>query len=97
MDISCPLACLCFSAGETVINFNQLRAFHEVARNQGFSAAARALCVTQPAVTSHIRGLESSLGVRLFRRTPREDSRPRIWEVTAGCVTQRARAAAEKP
>lgn len=54
-----------------MINFNQLRAFHEVARQQGFSAAARALCVTQPAVTSHVRGLEASLGVRLFKRRGR--------------------------
>lgn len=54
-----------------MINFNQLRAFHEVARLQNFSAAARALHVTQPAVTSHVRGLETSLGVRLFRRRGR--------------------------
>jgi len=54
-----------------VINFNQLRAFHEVARHQSFSAAARALHVTQPAVTTHVRGLETSLGVRLFRRRGR--------------------------
>jgi DNA-binding transcriptional LysR family regulator len=55
-----------------VINFNQLRAFHEAARLQNFSAAARSLRVTQPAVTAHVRALESSLGVRLFRRRGRK-------------------------
>lgn len=54
-----------------MINFNQLRAFHEAARLQNFSAAARALRVTQPAVTAHVRALETSLGVRLFRRRGR--------------------------
>lgn len=54
-----------------MINFNQLRAFHEAARLQSFSAAARALHVTQPAITSHVRALEASLGVRLFRRRGR--------------------------
>lgn len=55
-----------------MINFNQLRAFHEAARLQNFSAAARALRVTQPAVTAHVRALEESLGVRLFRRRGRK-------------------------
>ncbi|GAB4251429.1 MAG: selenium metabolism-associated LysR family transcriptional regulator [Thermoleophilia bacterium] len=51
-----------------MINFNQLRAFHEAAKTLNFSTAARNLHVTQPAVTAHIRALEDSLGVRLFRR-----------------------------
>jgi DNA-binding transcriptional LysR family regulator len=58
--------------GGGVINFNQLRAFHEAARLQNFSAAARSLRVTQPAVTAHVRALETSLGVRLFRRRGRK-------------------------
>lgn len=50
------------------MNFNQMRAFHAVAMEGGFSAAAKALGVTQPAVTVQIRGLETELGVRLFLR-----------------------------
>lgn len=54
-----------------MINFNQLRAFHEAARTQNFSVAARNLHVTQPAVTAHIRSLEDALGVKLFRKRGR--------------------------
>ena len=54
-----------------MINFNQLRAFHEAAKSQNFSAAARSLHVSQPAVTAHIRALEESLGVKLFRKRGR--------------------------
>jgi DNA-binding transcriptional LysR family regulator len=54
-----------------MINFNQLRAFHEAAKTQNFSVAARNLHVTQPAVTSHVRALEESLGVKLFRKRGR--------------------------
>jgi DNA-binding transcriptional LysR family regulator len=54
-----------------MLNFNQLRAFHEAARTQNFSTAARNLHVTQPAVTAHIRALEESLGVKLFRKRGR--------------------------
>lgn len=50
------------------MNFNQMRAFHAVAAEGGFSAAAKSLRVTQPAVTVQIRGLEAELGVRLFLR-----------------------------
>jgi DNA-binding transcriptional LysR family regulator len=50
------------------MNFNQMRAFHAVAVEGGFSAAAKSLGVTQPAVTVQIRGLEAELGVRLFLR-----------------------------
>jgi DNA-binding transcriptional LysR family regulator len=57
--------------GEKLINFNQLRAFHEAAKTQNFSLAARSLHVTQPAVTAHIRALEQSLGVKLFRKRGR--------------------------
>jgi DNA-binding transcriptional LysR family regulator len=54
-----------------MVNFNQLRAFHEAAKTQNFSAAARNLHVTQPAITAHIRALEESLGVKLFRKRGR--------------------------
>lgn len=54
-----------------MINLNQVRVFHEAARCQHFSQAARNLCVSQPAVTGQIRALEASLGVRLFKKRGR--------------------------
>lgn len=46
----------------------QLRAFVTVARVGHVTKAADVLCVTQPAVTAQIKGLEASLGVALFDR-----------------------------
>jgi DNA-binding transcriptional LysR family regulator len=47
----------------------QVRAFVTVARLGVVTKAAEALCVTQPAVTAQIKGLEQSLGVALFDRS----------------------------
>jgi aminoethylphosphonate catabolism LysR family transcriptional regulator len=55
-------------AGIAAMNLAQIRAFHAVAMHGGFSAAAQALGVSQPAVTQHIKALEESLGTRLFTR-----------------------------
>jgi len=51
---------------------NALRAFETAARLGSFTRAARELNVTPAAVSHQIRGLESYLGVRLFRRTTRK-------------------------
>jgi aminoethylphosphonate catabolism LysR family transcriptional regulator len=48
----------------------QIRAFHAVAVHGGFSRAAEALGLTQPAVSDHVRKLEESYGVQLFTRSP---------------------------
>ena len=48
----------------------QLKAFHAVAVHGGFSRAAEALALTQPAVSDHVRKLEESYGVQLFTRAP---------------------------
>lgn len=48
----------------------QLKAFHAVAVHGGFSRAAEALGLTQPAVSDHVRKLEESYGVQLFTRAP---------------------------
>lgn len=49
----------------------QLRSFLQVAESGSITAAAELLCVTQPAVTHHVRALERELGVTLFDRTGR--------------------------
>jgi DNA-binding transcriptional LysR family regulator len=49
-------------------SLERLRALREVARLGGFSAAAKALGLTQPAVSNHIRLLEQQLGTKLLER-----------------------------
>ncbi|WP_133271701.1 LysR family transcriptional regulator [Hymenobacter radiodurans] len=46
----------------------RLRVFQAVARHLSFTKAAQELFITQPAVTKHIRELETSYGQRLFER-----------------------------
>ena len=46
----------------------QLRAFHAVAAARSFTAAARALGVSQPAVSMQVRSLEEAYGVELLAR-----------------------------
>src|SRR6516225_8196959 len=46
----------------------QLRAFHAVATAGSFTEAARALGVSQPAVSMAVRGLEEAYGVELLTR-----------------------------
>lgn len=53
------------------MNSAQLRAFHAVASEGGFTAAARRLNVSQPAVTVQVKALEAQYGVRLFERRGR--------------------------
>lgn len=51
------------------MNLHQLRIFYAVAQARSFSAAARELFLSQPAVSLQVRALETSLGVKLFDRT----------------------------
>ena len=50
------------------INFKQLRCFHAVVQKGSFTAAARALFVGQPSITTHIKALEQRFGIELFCR-----------------------------
>ena len=50
------------------MNFAQLRAFHAVASEGGFTRGALRLGISQPAVTVQVRALEERYGVLLFRR-----------------------------
>jgi aminoethylphosphonate catabolism LysR family transcriptional regulator len=50
------------------MNFTQLRAFHAVASEGGFTRGARRIGISQPAVTVQVRALEQRYGIALFRR-----------------------------
>jgi len=54
-----------------MLNFNQLRIFYHAARNLNFTAAARDLFITQPAVTAQIKLLEEHCELKLFRKKGR--------------------------
>ena len=54
------------------MNFNQLRAFYEVAKSRSFKEAADRLCVSQPAVTAQIKALEDQIGMKIFSRRGRQ-------------------------
>lgn len=53
------------------VNLDQLRTLSEVVRHGSFSAAARRLNLTQPAVSLQVRELERRFGVRLIERRGR--------------------------
>src|SRR5215831_5065909 len=50
------------------LNLDQLRAVTEVMRLGSFSAAARSLNLTQPAISFQVRELEERLGLQLIER-----------------------------
>ncbi|WP_294565510.1 LysR family transcriptional regulator [uncultured Succinatimonas sp.] len=47
----------------------RLKVFESVAKNHSFTKAAQELCISQPAVTKHIRVLEDEYKVKLFNRS----------------------------
>ncbi|MEM7061155.1 MAG: LysR substrate-binding domain-containing protein [Pseudomonadota bacterium] len=64
----------------------QLRAFHHVALHGGFSRAAQALGLTQPAVSDQVKQLEKAHDVLLLKRTTKSvsltDAGARLFEIT---------------
>lgn len=50
------------------MSLQRLRTFTEVYRHRSISAAARALDLSQPAVSQHVAGLEEAIGRPLFER-----------------------------
>jgi aminoethylphosphonate catabolism LysR family transcriptional regulator len=50
------------------MRYSQLKAFHSVATHGGFSKAAGAVFITQPALSEHVRRLEQEHDVLLFTR-----------------------------
>jgi LysR family transcriptional regulator, carnitine catabolism transcriptional activator len=53
------------------ITIRQLRSFVSVTHHKGFTLAAEAMSLTQPAVTNHIKQLEAHLRITLFDRKSR--------------------------
>jgi len=51
-----------------MINLNQLRAFYQAARHLNFSAAAKELYVTQPAITAQVKAFEAHCEMKLFKK-----------------------------
>src|SRR3954470_1397523 len=49
---------------------NALKAFEAAARSESLTRAAEELCVTQGAVSQQVKGLEVTLGIKLFFREP---------------------------
>lgn len=56
------------------MRYVQLRAFHYVATQGGFSRAAEALSLTQPAISDQVRKLETEYDVLLFNRQKKQVS-----------------------
>jgi len=56
------------------MRYAQLRAFHYVATHGGFSRAAEALYISQPAVSDQVRKLEEEYDILLFDRSKRQVS-----------------------
>ena len=71
---------------EDLMKYVQLRAFHYVAITGGFSLAAKALYLTQPAISDQVRSLEMEYDVRLFNRdkkkTTLSPSGKKLLEIT---------------
>lgn len=77
------------------INHAQLRAFHAVATEGGFTKAARLLNVTQPTLSQEVKALEEAHGVLLFDRTRRSVALTELGR-TLFAVTRRLFAAEQE-
>ena len=54
-----------------MLNFNQLRTFHQAAKWLNYTVASKHLFVTQPAVTAQIKVLEEGCKLKLFKKRGR--------------------------
>lgn len=61
------------------LTFKQLSVICAVARHQKFTMAAKALHLTQPGVSTHIKQIEATIGFPLFRRVKG------AWQMTRAC------------
>ncbi len=70
------------------MNQAQLRAFHAVALAGSFTAAAKRIHVSQPAVTMAVKALEEAYGVELFRRRGRGVERTELGDELLDVTTR---------
>ena len=79
------------------MRYSQLRAFHHVAETKGFSRAAEAMNVSQPAVSDQISRLERDHDVLLFQRTGKQtvltEAGQRLFDLTREFFDTEARIA----
>jgi len=68
------------------MNF-RIETFLCVCRTMNYTKAAEELCITQPAVSQHIRYLEQQYGVRLFEQTGRQIHLTRAGEILRDSMT----------
>ena len=68
------------------LSLRQLRTFHVMARHLNFTAAARELHVTQPAVSMQVRELEELCGSPLYERIGRRVHLTAAGEELAACA-----------
>ena len=54
-----------------MLNLNQFRGFYEAARSGSFTAAARKLFITQPAITAQMKAFEDQCNLKLFKKKGR--------------------------
>lgn len=73
------------------IVYTHLRSFHAVAENRGFTAAANALNISQPTVTTQVKELEDRYGVELIvrrgRRIELSETGAGLFDVTKRIMT----------
>jgi len=74
------------SSGLRNASLRQLRVFATVARLQNFTAAARELHLTQPAVSMQVKELEQQCGMALFERAGRHVKLTEAGEELARCA-----------
>ena len=67
------------------MELRQLESFRAVLREGSFTAAAKKLHMTQPAVSLHIKALEEELGARLLDRDGRGVRERGGWRPWLGC------------
>jgi len=78
------------------MRYVQLRAFYSVARLGGFSRAAEAIGLTQPALSDQVRNLEQQYDLLLFNRRRKQvtltDAGQRLFDILVPMFEQESRA-----
>ena len=78
------------------MDFTQIWAFHAVALQRGFTAAARVLAIGQPTLSTQVKALETAYGVELFLRKGKEialtEAGAALFDITKGLMSFHAQA-----